>query len=103
MMSNPVQTLPSGVIDAVSVPGLAAIGPNLRVTCSGIHAGVVSETITFPGTPTATLTWAVGSTRVMAVNLPVITQIGQGPTVTIAGVPGGPVQVIVPDTRVTAV
>jgi hypothetical protein len=100
-MATPVQTHPQGVLDALGVPGLAAIGPNLRVTLSGVPAGVVGETLTFPGTPTATLTWATGSTRASAVGLPIVTQLGQGPTVTIAGVPGGPVQVVAPDLRVT--
>jgi uncharacterized Zn-binding protein involved in type VI secretion len=105
-MTTGVQSLVSGIVDAKSVPALSKVGPNTRVLTATAPVGVLGDVVTFPPSPeftaTVTGTWIMGSARVSAGGLPVITQTAQSTTVMVNGLPGGPMIVLVPDTRVRA-
>lgn len=105
-MTTGVQSLAVGIVDAKSVPAVAKVGPNSRVVTATAPVGVVGDLVTFPPAPeptaTATGTWILGSNRVFATSLPVVTQTAASTTVMVNGSPGGPMRVQVPDTRVRA-
>lgn len=107
-MTTGVQSLANGIVDAKSVPALSKVGPNNRVLTAVAPVGVVGDVVTFPPPPapdptaTVTGTWIMGSARVSAGGLPVITQTAQSTTAMVNGFPGGPMIVLVPDTRVRA-
>lgn len=105
-MTTGVQSLANGIVDAKSVPALSKVGPNNRVLTATAPVGVVGDVVTFPPAPdptaTVTGTWIMGSARVSAGGLSVITQTAQSTTVMVNGLPGGPMIVLVPDTRVRA-
>lgn len=96
-----VQTYPFGIVDSLSVPALAVVPAQVRVSATGLLVGVVGDVVQFPGTPTLTGSWVMGSLRVSAGGLPVINQSVQGISVTVVGAPGGPIRVQVPDPRVS--
>jgi hypothetical protein len=109
-MATGVQGLAQGIVDVKSVPALSKVGPNSRVLVATAPVGVVGDVVTFPPPPapdpsaTLTGTWSLGSTRVFAASMPVITQTALSVTVLVGSpTPGGPMRVQVPDTRVTAV
>ena len=97
-----VQNLAAGIVDSLSVPALAVVPANFRVTASGLPVGVIGDVVQFGGAPTLTGTWVVGSLRVSINKLPVINQASQGISVLAVGTPGGPIQVQTPDGRVSA-
>jgi hypothetical protein len=106
-MANGVQSLAVGIVDAQLVPAVSKVGPNSRVLTAIAPVGVVGDVVSFPppaSNPFATVTgtWTIGSTRVSAGGLPVITQTAQSTTVMVNGLPGGPMMVLVPDPRVRA-
>jgi hypothetical protein len=107
-MATGIQSLAVSIVDAKSVPAVSKVGPNSRVLTATAAVGVVGDVVTFPPPPapdpsaTVTGTWIMGSARVRASGLPVITQTAQSTTVMVNGLPGGPMIVLVPDTRVRA-
>lgn len=101
-MTTGTETLAPTIADAAGVPAIAKVGPNTRVLAATGPLGVVGDTVTFPGTPTATGNWVIGTLRVTAGGVPVVNQTSTGPSVTIAGVPGGPIRLAIPDTRILA-
>lgn len=101
-MTSGVQSLAQGIVDGTSSPATAKVPANFRVTASGQPVGVVGDVITFNGTPTASGSWIIGSLRVSAGGLPVITTAHQGASVLSVGGPGGPIRVQTPDLRVKA-
>ncbi|MEM7667685.1 MAG: hypothetical protein AAF317_00860 [Pseudomonadota bacterium] len=107
-MATGVQSLAVGIVDAKSIPAVAKVGPNARVTTQTAPVGVVGDVVTFPPPvvlgDTVSGTWTLGSTRVLASGFQVVTQTALSVTVTnIAGVPGPPMRVQFPDFRVTAI
>ena len=96
-----VQNLAAGIVDSLSVPALAVVSANFRVTASGLPIGVIGDVVQFAGSPTLTGTWVVGSLRASINGLPVINQTAVGASVLSVGSPGGPIQVQTPDTRVS--
>ena len=58
-----VQTLAAGIVDSLSVPALAVVPANFRVTASGLPIGVIGDVVQFAGSPTLTGTWVAGSLR----------------------------------------
>lgn len=107
-MASGVQSLAVGIVDSQSVPAVSKVGPNSRVLTAAAPLGVVGDVVSFPPPPapnplaTVTGTWIIGSSRVSAGGLPVITQTAQSTTVMVNVAPGGPMIVLVPDTRVRA-
>jgi hypothetical protein len=106
-MANGVQSLAVGIVDAQLVPAVSKVGPNSRVLTAIAPVGVVGDVVSFPppapnSSATVTGTWTIGSTRVSAGGLPVITQTAQSTTVMVNGSPGGPMMVLLPDPRVRA-
>lgn len=99
-MTSGVQTFAPGIVDSFSVPALAKIGANFRVTASGQPIGVVGDVITFAGLPTASGSWVTGSLRATINGLPAINQTAVGVSVLSVGTPGGPIMVQTPDFRV---
>lgn len=99
-MATGVQTFASGIVDGVSVPAIAKVPANFRVTASGQPVGVVGDVIIFTGAPTASGSWVMGSFRTSINGLPVINQQSTGVTVLSAGPPGGPPVLRTPDPRV---
>lgn len=95
-----VQTFAPGIVDGVSVPAVAKVPANFRVTASGQPVGVVGDVITFTGVPTASGSWVMGSVRATINGLPVINQQSTGVTVLAAGPSGGPPVLQTPDPRV---
>lgn len=107
-MASGVQSLAVGIVDAQSVPAVSKVGANSRVLTAVAPVGVVGDVVSFPPPPalnpfaTVTGAWTIGSTRVSAGGLPVLTQTAQSTTVMVNGSPGGPMMVLVPDLRVRA-
>ena len=85
-----VQNLAAGIVDSLSVPALAVVPANFRVTASGLPIGVIGDVVQFAGSPTLTGTWVVGSLRASINGLPVINQTAVGASVLSVGSPGGP-------------
>jgi hypothetical protein len=108
-MATGVEGKAFGIVDSLGIPALSKAGPNSRVIVSMGPVGVVGDVVTFPPpvpanpAATATGTWLVGSSRVFATNLPVITQTAVSTTIQVNTLPGGPMRVQIPDTRVVAV
>jgi len=96
-----VQSYPFGIVDSLSVPALAVVPANFRVTATGLPVGVVGDVVQFAGLPTLTGSWVMGSLRVSINGLPVINQAQQGISVLAIGSPGGPILVQTPDPRVS--
>lgn len=101
-MPSGVESLAIGIVDSINVPALAKVGPNFRVVAPTGPIGVVGDTVSFPGTPTLTGNWVVGTVRTSINGLPVVNQTATGVSVTITGVPGGPIRLQVPDLRIQA-
>ncbi len=101
-MAAGVEGLVQGIVDPTNVPATTKVSPNLRVSVATGTIGVLGDVVTFPGPLTATGTWVSGTLRTTINGLPVITQTAVGASVTVAGPPGGPIRVAVPDTRVSA-
>lgn len=101
-MATGVEGLAPTIFDPISVPAVAKVGPNFRVTVATGPIGVVGDVVTFPGPLTATGTWVSGTIRTTINGLPVITQTAVGASVTVAGPPGGPIRLGIPDMRVSA-
>lgn len=96
-----VQTYPFGIVDSLSIPALAVVPANFRVTATGLPLGVVGDVVQFAGAPTLTGSWVIGNLRVSVNGLPVIDTTVQGISVLAIGTPGGPIRVQTPDPRVS--
>lgn len=101
-MTTGVEGLFLNIVDPTNAPAASKISPNLRVSVATGTIGVVGDVLAFPGPATATGTWVVGALRTTINGLPVITQTATGASVTVAGPPGGPIRLAIPDPRVSA-
>jgi hypothetical protein len=101
-MATGTETLAQTIVDSTNVPAVAKVGPNTRVLAVTGPLGVIGDTVSFPGPTTATGNWVLGSLRVSANNMPVINQSSTGTSITVAGPPGGPIRLAIPDTRILA-
>ena len=96
-----VYALPQGALDFIGIPAMTKVGPNMRALTATAPVGTVGETVIFPGPVTLTGNWTLGSPRVFAANMPVVTQATApaNTTTTIVGA-GPPMVMVLPDARV---
>lgn len=103
-MANPVDSVPSGIADALGIPNTTKVPGNFRARTTTGFVGVLTDVPVF-SFPTATGQWLLGSARCRANGMPVITQtsVGIGIATTNPFPPStGPIRVQIPFTRVRA-
>ena len=107
-MAGPVQTIPAGVQDSAKVRGVGKISPNTRVKTATGFVGTVADTILFPGPPSTlsvTGRWVLPNQRCLVNGTPTISESSKGIAFAATVPPGstGPMEVVQPDPRVSAV
>lgn len=103
-MANPVDSVPSGIADALGIPNTSKVPTNTRARTTTGFVGVITD-VPIWAFPTATGQWTVGATRCRANGLPVVTQtsVGIGIASTAPLPPStGPIRVQIPSPRVRA-
>lgn len=102
-MSGNVLALTPGLQGGDASPATARVPVNFRVNTASFAIGVLPEVVQFAG-PSVTGTWTVGTTRVSIGGLPAINTASAGISIgpPPASVPTGPMRIIQPDPRVSA-
>lgn len=100
-MAGLIQTTPFGVQDVFAMRGVGKISPNVRAKATTGFMGTVADVIAFPG-PSVIGQWVVPNQRCLATGIPTIAVSSVGITYSSLGTPIGPMVVVQPDPRVTA-
>ncbi len=102
-MSGNVLAITQGLQGGDGSPAVSRVPVNFRVNTASFAISVLPEVPQFGG-PSVTGTWAVGTSRVLIGSLPAINTASTGVSIgpPPASVPTGPMRIIQPDPRVSA-